>query len=95
MAKYGDPNTATGKAFVAQQLPTTATVLALPIVLEEDLKKAKSTINTARLSGKQRGAMVLMEKQQDKSLHIAVADGPMPTDSWNVVQLDVAVNPSE
>lgn len=90
--KYGDRNTATGKAFVKQILESTATVLPLPIVPEAELKVARSAINTARLSGKQRGAMVLME-DGSKALHIAVADGPLPTDPWNVCSLDGEVTP--
>lgn len=90
--KYGDRGTTTGKAFVKQQLETTSTVIALPIVPEAELKVAKSAINTARLSGKQKGAMVLME-DGSHALHIAVADGPLPTDAWNVCSLDGEVTP--
>ena len=90
--KYGDNGTVTGKAFVKQQLETTSTVLALPIVPEGELKVAKSAINTARLSGKQKGAMVIME-DGSHALHIAVADGPLPTDPWNIVSLDSEVTP--
>lgn len=92
VTKYGDPNTATGKAFVKQQVVTTATVMALPVVTEAEIKSAKSMINTHRLSGKQKGAMVIVEKP-DQSLHIAVADGPLPTDVWNLAHLDTDVTP--
>lgn len=90
--KYGSVGTVTGKAFVKQQLETTSTALPLPIVTEGDLKRAKSAINTARLSGKQKGAMVLME-DGSSALHIAVADGPLPTDPWNLCSLDGEVTP--
>ena len=95
MSNYGAPNTVTGKAFVKQQVVTTATVLVLPIVKEDELKSAHGAVNIARLSGKQRGAMVLMERKSDTTLHIAVAQGSAPTSKWNVVALDTAVTPAE
>ena len=94
VTKYGDPNTATGKAFLKQQVATTSTVMALPVVTEAEIKSARSMINTNRLSGKQKGAMVIVEKA-DHSLHVAVADGPLPTDPWNLAHLDTSVKPSE
>ncbi len=90
--KYGAPHTVTGKAFLKQQLETTSTAIALPIVAEADLKSALAPINIAHLSGKQKGAMVLMEAVGGE-LHIAVADGPLPTDPWNTCSLDGEVNP--
>lgn len=94
MATYGDPKTATGKAFVQKQVVTTATVMALPIVKEAELKSIHGAINISRFSGKKRGAMVLMESQTDQTLHIAVAQGPGPSASWNIVALDTAVTPT-
>ena len=94
MASYGDSKTVTGKAFVAQQVVTTATVLALPIVKEAELKSVHGAINIARYSGKKRGAMVLMESETDSTLHIAVAQGSEPSSKWNVVALETAVTPT-
>lgn len=94
MASYGDHNTVTGKAFAKQQVVTTATVMALPIVKEDELKSAHGAVNIARNSGKRRGAMVLMERKSDTTLHIAVAQGSEPTSKWNVVALDTAVVPT-
>lgn len=89
--KYGDQHTVTGKAFLKQQLETTSTAIALPIVSKTDLANAMAPINQAHLSGKQKGAMVIMEENQE--LHIAVADGPAPTDQWNICSLDGEVTP--
>lgn len=93
MATYGDPKTATGKAFVQKQVVTTATVMALPIVKEDELKSIQGAINIARFSGKKRGAMVLMESKADQTLHIAVAQGPEPSASWNIAELGTPVTP--
>lgn len=95
MTAYGSPNTVTGKAFVKHQRETTSTAIALPIVKEAELKKADATINIARLSGKQKGAMVLMEKTTGGILCIAVATGSLPKDPWDVVELSVKVTPAE
>ncbi|WCZ56786.1 hypothetical protein K30_049 [Salmonella phage Kenya-K30] len=92
--KYGDAGTTTGKAFLKQQLETTSTAMALPIVSKADLSRALAPINQARLSGKQKGAMVIMEDDSTHELHIAVADGPLPTDAWNICSLDGEVTPA-
>lgn len=92
MATYGAANTATGKAFVQKQVVATATVMALPIVKWDELNNIQGAINIARFSGKKKGAMVLVEKQ-NKSLHIAVAQGPEPSDSWKIVESSTTVTP--
>lgn len=89
--KYGDQHTVTGKAFLKQQLETTSTAIALPIVSKTDLSNAMAPINQSHLSGKQKGAMVIMEDNQE--LHIAVADGDAPTSPWNICSLDGEVAP--
>lgn len=95
MTTYGAPNTVTGKAFVKHQRETTSTAMALPIVKEAELKSANATINIARLSGKQKGAMVLMEKTTGGTLCVAVAKGSLPKDPWEVVELTTKVTPAE
>lgn len=95
MSNYGAPNTVTGKAFVKQQVVTTATVLALPIVTEEEIKSAHGAVNIARLSGKRRGAMVLVERKSDSSLMIAIAQGSAIKDKWYLVAQGTAVIPTE
>lgn len=95
MTAYGAPNTVTGKAFVKHQRETTSTAMALPIVKEAELKSANATINIARLSGKQKGAMVLMEKTVGGTLCVAVATGSLPKDVWDVVELATKVTPAE
>lgn len=92
MTTYGAANTATGKAFVKKQVVTTATVMALPIVELDELNNIHGAINIARFSGKKKGAMVLLEKK-DKSLHIAVAQGPEPADSWKIVESTTTITP--
>lgn len=93
MATYGDPKTATGKAFVQKQVVTTATVLALPIVKWDELTHISGAINIARFSGKKKGAMVLVEKPDGQTLCIAVAQGPEPTASWKIVEPGTTVTP--
>lgn len=85
--KYGDANTATGKAFVKPVVETTATALPLPIVTEQELGTMTSALNTHRLSGKQRGAMVLLKKS-DERLYIAVATGSEPASPWALSSLE-------
>ncbi|ELO69829.1 hypothetical protein SEEE4220_03683 [Salmonella enterica subsp. enterica serovar Enteritidis str. 543463 42-20] len=93
--KYGDAGTVTGKAFLKQQLETTATALPLPIVSKADLSSALAPINQACMSGKQKGAMVIMEDDDTQKLHIAVAAGPLPTDAWKICNLDGEVSPAQ
>lgn len=81
MAKYGDPSTVTGKAFRVKAVQTVATALPLPIVSEVDLKSLKAPVNMAKLSGKQKGAMVCVDKGGD-DLYIAIATGSEPADAW-------------
>lgn len=81
MAKYGDASTVTGGAFRVRAVQTVATALPLPIVPETDIKALKAPVNIAKLSGKQKGAMVCVDKGGD-DLYIAVATGSEPADSW-------------
>lgn len=81
MAKYGDAFTVTGGAFRQHSRQTIATALPLPIVSETDLKSVKSAVNMAKLSGKQKGAMVCVDKGGD-DLYIAIATGSEPADPW-------------
>lgn len=93
MSQYGSPNTVTGKAFLKQQREATSTAIALPIVKEAEIKSSTSSINQNHLSGKQKGAMVLVEKE-DTTLHIAIAKGHLPKDGWSLVALDTTVTPA-
>lgn len=81
MAKYGDASTVTGGAFRVRAVQTVATALPLPIVAETDIKALKAPVNIAKLSGKQKGAMVCVDKGGD-DLYIAVATGSEPADQW-------------
>ena len=81
MAKYGDASTVTGGAFRVRIRPTVATALPLPIVTEVEIKSTKAAVNMAKLSGKQKGAMVCVDKGGD-DLYIAVATGSEPADPW-------------
>lgn len=81
MSKYGDPSTVTGKAFRVKAVQTVATALPLPIVSEVDLKSLRAPVNMAKLSGKQKGAMVCVDKGEG-DLYIAIATGSEPADPW-------------
>lgn len=93
MAKYGEANTVTGQAFRGKEVNTIVTALPLPIVLAADLAKKDHPINIAELSGKQRGAMVLVEATAGGALSVAVASGGLPADKWETVALDTDVTP--
>lgn len=86
MSKYGDKGTVTGQAFRVKTVQTTATAIPLPIVAEADLKKKDHPINIKHLSGKQKGAMVAVEKG-DRSLYIAIARGSEPTNEWDATTM--------
>lgn len=89
MAQYGSTGSVTGQAFRVKAVQTIATALPLPIVAEADLKKKDHPINVQHLSGKQKGAMVAVEKA-DSTLYIAIASGSAPTDQWYAVIMDTA-----
>lgn len=91
MAQYD--TSVTGQAFRVKAVQTVATALPLPVVTEADLKKKDHPINIKHLSGKQKGAMVALVKE-DTTLHIAVARGSEPTDLWDVTGMEpTAVSP--
>lgn len=83
MSKYGAEGTTTGQAFRVKAVQTIATAIPMPIVAEADLKKKNHPINIEHLSGKQKGAMVVVYKEGN-SLYIAIARGSAPTDPWDV-----------
>lgn len=91
MAQYG--KSVTGQAFRVKAVQTVATALPLPVVTEADLKKKDHPINIQHLSGKQKGAMVVVARE-DTTVHIAVARGSKPTDPWDVTAMEsTAVSP--
>jgi len=95
MAKYGSTGSVTGQAFRVKAVQTVATAIPMPVVAEEDLKKKDHPINIKYLSGKQKGAMVAIARE-DTTLHIAVARGSEPTDAWDVTAMEeTAVTPGE
>ena len=95
MSKYGDRDTTTGQAFRVKAVQTIATAIPMPIVAEADLKKKDHPINIEHLSGKQKGAMVVVDKGDD-NLYIAIARGHEPTDPWDVTTMEaVPVTPGE
>jgi hypothetical protein len=89
MSNYGTAGTVTGQAFRVKTVQTTATAIPLPIVAEADLKKKDHPINIKHLSGKQKGAMVAVEKEGGQSLYIAIARGSEPTDKWDATTMEV------
>lgn len=88
MSKYGDSGTTTGQAFRVKAVQTIATAIPMPIVAETDLKKKDHPINIEHLSGKQKGAMVVVDKGAD-NLYIAIARGSEPADPWDVTTMEV------
>jgi len=93
MPKYGGLNTVTGQSFRVKDVQTIATALPLPVVAEKDLKSKAHPINIHHLSGKQKGAMVAVQKS-DESLYIAVARDALPESPWYATTMEVnAVTP--
>lgn len=93
MAKYGDANTVTGKAFLGKEVNAIATALPLPIVTEAKLKLKADPINIAELSGKQLGSMVLVALTAG-GYAIAVATGKLPESPWRMITLDGTTTPA-
>lgn len=89
MSKYGYTGTITGQAFRVKAVQTIATAIPMPIVAETDLKKKDHPINIEHLSGKQKGAMVVVDKG-DNNLYIAIARGSEPADPWDVTTMESA-----
>lgn len=95
MSKYGETSTVTGQVFRVKAVQTIATAIPMPIVSEEDIKKKDHPINIEHLSGKQKGAMVVVDKG-DNNLYIAIARGSAPTDIWDVTTMEaVPVTPGD
>lgn len=63
MSKYDYAGTITGQAFRVKAVQTIATATPMPIVAEADLKNKNHPINIEHLSGKQKGAMVVVDKK--------------------------------
>lgn len=87
MSKYDYAGTITGQAFRVKAVQTIATATPMPIVAEADLKNKNHPINIEHLSGKQKGAMVVVDKKNNK-LYIAIARGSTPTDPWDVTTME-------
>ncbi|URG17620.1 hypothetical protein GRN51_040 [Salmonella phage GRNsp51] len=85
MAKYGE-GSVTGQAFRVKAVQTIATAIPMPVVAEADLKKKDHPINIKHLSGKQKGAMVAVEKG-GSTMYIAIARGSEPTDPWDTTTM--------
>lgn len=95
MAKYGE-GSVTGQAFRVKAVQTIATAIPMPVVKEADLKSKDHPINIKYLSGKQKGAMVALERKDTTTMCIAVARGSEPTDPWDVTGMEgSAVTPAE
>ncbi|HDT1684174.1 TPA: hypothetical protein QHT08_004174 [Escherichia coli] len=93
MATYGT-GSVTGQAFRVKAVQTIATAIPMPVVAEEDLQKKNHPINIKHLSGKQKGAMVAVEKAN--TLYIAIAHGSEPTDPWYATTMvESPVTPAE
>lgn len=88
MSKYGYTGTVTGQVFRVKAVQTIATAIPMPLVAEADLKKKDHPINIEHLSGKQKGAMVVVDKE-DNTLYIAIARGSAPTDPWDATTMEV------
>ncbi|HBL6576721.1 hypothetical protein [Salmonella phage vB_SenAt-pSL2] len=86
MAKYGE-GSVTGQAFRVKAVQTIATAIPMPVVAEADLKKKDHPINIKHLSGKQKGAMIAVEKE-GPTLYIAIARGSEPTDPWDTTTME-------
>lgn len=95
MPKYGESNTVTGQSFRVKDVQTIATALPLPVVTELDLKSKAHPINIHHLSGKQKGAMVAVQKKEGL-LCIAIAQDALPESPWCATTMEVtAVTPAE
>ncbi len=89
MVKYGTKDSVTGQVFRVKAVQTIATAIPIPVVTEADLNKKDHPINIKHLSGKQKGAMVAVEKN-GTIMHIAVARGSEPTASWDLTSKETA-----
>lgn len=87
MSQYGITGSVTGQVFRVKAVQTIATAIPMPVVAEADLKKKDHPINIKHLSGKQKGAMVAVEKEGN-SLYIAIARGSEPTDPWDATTME-------
>lgn len=77
---------------VAKQ--TYATHLIAPIVPQAFLADSAHPINDTKLSGKQKGALVLCQLSSGGKLVYAFARGPLPTDLWDIATSGTDVTPA-
>lgn len=77
---------------VAKQ--TYATHLIAPIVPQAYLADSAHPINDTKLSGKQKGALVLCKLTSGGKLVYAFARGSLPTDLWDLATSGTDVTPA-
>lgn len=87
MINYNSEGTVTGQVFRVKAVQTVATAIPMPVVKGEDLNNKDHPINIKHLSGKQKGAMVALEKEKN-NLQIAIACGSEPTDKWYITTME-------
>jgi len=71
----------TGDLTQNKSYETTATVVHLPVVAAAAIADAADPINLKHLSGKEKGAMIIVE-ESDSTLSTYIATGDAATDDW-------------
>lgn len=82
----------TGKSKRKQVQPVSEELM-LPVIPKKEASKKSNVINDATKSGKQKGAMVCLEKG-DGVLQIAIAVDGKEDSEWKLVAVETAVTPS-
>ncbi|MGL5456742.1 MAG: hypothetical protein ACRDB3_17875 [Citrobacter telavivensis] len=91
MATY-DSNV-TGQANRPKAVEPIAASLPFGITTKAKLQKTSSPVNIEELSGKQLGAMVLVNESNGTKFHLAIATGSLPADPWHLMELTTDATP--
>lgn len=83
----------TGQRQPKPKVSRVAACSVAPVVPVAEVTSAASLVNQIELSGKQRGALIVI-KAAKGDLSFALGSGDLPTDTWQPFTMDAAITPA-
>lgn len=84
----------TGQKTPKPKVSRVAACSVAPVVPEAEVKSASSLVNKEEQSGKQKGALIIMEATSGGALSFLLAKGGQATDNWIPFTMDAAITPA-